>query len=196
MNIRVEQPCPQCGGSVVLAADDRVLTCPYCKVKSFLLAGGGIFRYALPNRAKEPYNLFHAPYLRFKGIVFSVSAAGVTHRVLDTTQDSSGVFGLPASLGLRPQAMALSRVHSGSKGRFLPFAGQLRGIFEKAIKLQSSAEGRSKDEPLYHQAYIGETLSFIYLPLLPHGDVLYDAVLNQPKPRFIPNNLCCFPGKG
>ncbi|WP_417913850.1 hypothetical protein [Candidatus Electronema sp. JM] len=182
MNIlRVEQPCPQCGGSVVLAADDRLLTCPYCKVKSFLLASGGPFRYALPNRAKEQTLLLHAPYLRFKGNIFSVTDAGVSHKVLDTTQDGSGLPGLPASLGVRPQAMPLLRVHSGSKGRFLPFSGRIRDIFEKATKLRKLMEDRP-DETMYHQAYIGETLSFIYLPLLPKNDILFDAVQGQPLP--------------
>jgi hypothetical protein len=180
MNLRVEQPCPQCGGSITLSMNDRLLSCAYCKVKSFLLSSSGPFRFALPNRAKEQHKLLHAPYLRFKGNVFSVTDSGVSHRVLDTTQDGCGLPGLPASLGVRPQAMPLARVHSGTGGLYLPFSGQLREIFEKATKLHNLAEGRSKDEPVYHQAYIGETLSFIYLPLLPKNDVLFDAVLGEP----------------
>lgn len=179
MNLLVEQPCPQCGGSVTLSADDRLLTCPYCRVKSFLLTGSGPFRYALPNRAREQARLIYAPYLRFKGNIFSVTNSGVSHRILDTTQDGCGLPGLPASLGVRPQAMNLVRVHSETKGRFLPFSGQIREIFEKATKLHNLLDGR-KDEIIYHQAYIGETLSFIYLPLLLREDGLFDAVLGEP----------------
>lgn len=178
MNIRVEQPCPQCGGAVTLSAADWVLTCPYCRVKNFLITGGP-FRYALPNRAKEQGRVYHAPYLRFKGSIFSVTAAGVSHRVVDTTQEGCGLPGLPASLGVRPQAMSLVRVHGGTKGSFLPFSGEVREIFAKATKLHNLIEGR-KDEPLYHHAYLGETLSFIYLPLLLREDGLFDAVLGEP----------------
>jgi ribosomal protein S27AE len=178
MDIRVEQPCPQCGGGVTLSASDRVLACPFCRVKNYLITGGP-FRYTLPNRAREQGRVYHAPYLRFKGNIFSVTASGVSHRVVDTTQDGCGLPGLPASLGVRPQAMNLLRVHSGSKGSFLPFSRAVRDIFEKATKLHNMIEGRS-DEPLYHHAYIGETLSFIYLPLLLRQDGLFDAVLGEP----------------
>ncbi len=181
MSLRVEQPCPQCGGSVTLSADDRLLTCPYCKVKNFLLTGSGPFRYALPNRAKDQARLIYAPYLRFKGNVFSVTDSGVSHRVLDTTQDGCGYPGLPASLGLRPQAMNLVRVHSETKGRFLPLSLSVRDIFMKATKLHNWLEGH-KQIQVYHHAYIGETISFIYLPLLPKEDGLFDAVLGEPLP--------------
>ena len=179
MSLRVEQPCPQCGGSVTLDADDRLLTCPYCKVKSFLLTNGGPFRYALPNRAKDQARLIYAPYLRFKGAVFSVTDAGVSHRILDTTHDGCGQPGLPASLGLRPQAMNLVRVHRKTKGRFLPLARTVRDIFFKATKLHNLLEGHT-EEQVYHHAYIGETVSFIYLPLLPREDGLFDAVRGEP----------------
>jgi hypothetical protein len=179
VTLQVEQPCPQCGGSVTLAADDRLLTCPYCKVKSFLFTNGGPFRYALPNRAKDQARLIYAPYLRFKGNVFSVTEAGVSYRVLDTTQEGCGHAGLPASLGLRPQAMKLVRIHSETKGRFLPLALAVRDIFRKAAKLHNLLQGHTQEQ-VYHQAYIGETVSFIYLPLLPREDGLFDAVLGEP----------------
>jgi hypothetical protein len=179
VNIRVEQPCPQCGGAVTLSAADRLLTCPYCKVKNFLLTGGGPFRYSLPNRAKDQARLVYAPYLRFKGNIFSVAASGVSHRIVDTTQDGCGLPGLPASLGLRPQTMSLVRVSSETKGRFLPLAIEAKKVFEKATKLHNLIEGNN-DSPVYHHAFIGETISFIYLPLLIREDGLFDAVLGQP----------------
>lgn len=178
MEIRVEQSCPQCGGAVILSAADRLLTCPYCKVKNFLLTGGGPFRYALPNRAKDQAQLIYAPYLRFKGNIFSVTETGVSHRIVDTTQEGCGLPSLPPSLGLRPQAMSLARISSETKGRFLPLAIEPRKVFEKATKLHNLIEGNNGGE-VYHHAFIGETVSFIYLPLLLREDGLFDAALGQ-----------------
>jgi hypothetical protein len=179
MNIQVEQPCPQCGGSVTLSVEDRLLTCPYCKVKSFLQISGA-FRYALPNRVvqNKQDQLLYAPYLRFKGNIFTVSDAGISYKVLDTTQDGCSQPGLPPSLGLRPQAMKLVRIHKETQGRFLPLNVNIQKILGKAARIQSMS--RQEKEMLYHRAYIGETLSYIYLPLLPREDGLFDAVLGEP----------------
>ncbi|MCI5126255.1 MAG: hypothetical protein D3925_17720 [Candidatus Electrothrix sp. AR5] len=182
MNIQVEQPCPQCGGSVTLSVEDRLLTCPYCGVKSFLQISGA-FRYALPNKVKpeKQDRILYAPYLRFKGNIFTVNASGISSKVLDTTQDACPQPGLPPSLGLRPQAMKLVRIHNETKGRFLPLAVNIQKVLEKAARLQSLS--RKGDESLYHRAYIGETLSYIYLPLLPREDGVFDAVLGEPLPH-------------
>ncbi len=178
MNIQVEQPCPQCGGAVTLSVSDRLLTCPYCGVKNFLQTSGP-FRYALPNRVtpEKQDQLLYAPYLRFKGNIFSVTESGIAHKVLDTTQDGCTMPGLPPSLGLRPQAMKLERLHSKTKGRFLPVSVKIQKVFEKAARLQAIF---NKGEEVYHRAYIGEILSYIYLPLLPRDEGLFDAVLGEP----------------
>ena len=179
MNIHVEQPCPQCGGSVTLSVEDHLLTCPYCKVKS-LLQSSGPFRYALPDRVapKKQDHILYAPYLRFKGHIFTVSETGIAYKVLDTTQDGCPQPGLPPSLGLRPQAMKLARVHRKTKGRFLPLSVNIQKILKKAARIQSLF--KKENEQLYHRAYIGETLSYIYLPLLPREDGVFDAVLGEP----------------
>ncbi|WP_339137201.1 MAG: hypothetical protein WGN25_04265 [Candidatus Electrothrix sp. GW3-4] len=183
MKIQVEQSCPQCGGSVTLSVEDRLLTCPYCQVKSFLQVAGA-FRYALPNRvrAEKQGQILYAPYLRFKGNIFTVSEAGIAYKVLDTTQDGCPQPGLPPSLGLRPQAMKLVRISQETRGRFLPLAVNLQKVLEKAARIHalSHKESHKEDEVLYHRAYIGETLSYIYLPLLPREDGLFDAVLGEP----------------
>ena len=178
MNIQVEQACPQCGGSVTLSVEDRLLTCPYCKVKSFLQTSGA-FRYALPDKVvpKKRDQLLYAPYLRFKGTIFTVSESGIAHKVLDTTQDACPHPGLPPSLGLRPQAMKLVRIHKESKGRFLPLTVNIQEILQKAARIQSMS--KQEKESLYHRAYIGETLSYIYLPLLPREDGVFDAVRGE-----------------
>lgn len=181
MNIQVEQACPQCGGSVTLSVEDRLLTCPYCKVKSFLQASGA-FRYALPDRVnpKKQHQILYAPYLRFKGNIFTVSESGISYKVLDTTQDGCPHPGLPPSLGLRPQAMKLVRIHKKTKGRFLPLSVNIQKILKKAARIHSMSS--QEKEVLYHRAYIGETLSYIYLPLLPREDGVFDAVLGEALP--------------
>ncbi|MCI5132770.1 MAG: hypothetical protein D3904_14940, partial [Candidatus Electrothrix sp. EH2] len=138
MKIHVEQPCPQCGGSVTLSVEDHLLTCPYCKVKS-LLQSSGPFRYALPDRVapKKQDHILYAPYLRFKGNIFTVSESGIAYKVLDTTQDGCPQPGLPPSLGLRPQAMKLARVHRKTKGRFLPLSVKIQKILKKAARIHS-----------------------------------------------------------
>jgi DNA-directed RNA polymerase subunit RPC12/RpoP len=198
MNIQVEQPCPQCGGAVTLSVEDHLLTCPYCGVKS-LLQTSGPARYTLPDKAaaKEQDHILYAPYLRFKGTIFTVSEAGISHKILDTTQDGGPLPGLPPSLGLRPQAMKLARVHKKMKGRFLPLALDIQNILKKAARIYSLS--RNEDEELYHRAYIGETLSYIYLPLLSQDKKLFDAILGEPLPHVAPTalqNTNCIPFQG
>jgi DNA-directed RNA polymerase subunit RPC12/RpoP len=182
MNIQVEQPCPQCGGAVTLSVEDHLLTCPYCGVKS-LLQTSGAARYVLPAQVtgKEHDQTIYAPYLRFKGTIFTVSEAGISHKVLDTTQDGGSFPGLPPSLGLRPQAMKLARVHKKTRGHFLPLALNIQNVLKKAARIHSLS--RKDNVGLYHRAYIGETLSYIYLPLLPYEEKILDAVLNEALPH-------------
>ncbi len=179
MDIRVEQPCPQCGGAVTLSASDRLLTCPYCGIKNFLQADGP-FRYSLPGNvdAAVQDQLLHAPYLRFKGTVFLVSETGISHRVVDTTQAGFPMPGLPPSLGMRPQAMRLARLSAGNPGRFLRLSVKAPVILEKVARIHAlSGKDGSR---LYHRAYIGEELSFIYLPLLREDEMLVDVVTGDP----------------
>lgn len=179
MDIRVEQPCPQCGGLITLSASDRLLTCPYCGVKNFLQTNGP-FRYGLPGKvdAAKQDQLLHAPYLRFKGNIFLVTETGISYRVVDTTQDGFPMPGLPPSLGMRPQAMKLVRLNAESRGRFLRLAVKAKVILEKAARIHALSGKGGKE--LYHRAYIGEDVSFIYLPLLREDDMLVDAVVDTP----------------
>jgi len=179
MDIRVEQPCPQCGGLITLSASGRVLTCPYCGVKNFLQANGP-FRYALPGKADaaKQDQLLYAPYLRFKGNVFLVTETGISYRVVDTTREGFPMPGLPPSLGMRPQAMKLARPGAESRGRFLRLAVKASVILDKAARIHALS-GKDEKE-LYLRAYIGEEVSFIYLPLLRENGMLVDTVADTP----------------
>jgi hypothetical protein len=42
----IEYQCPQCGAPAILTETDRLFTCQFCRVKSYLLPGD-YFRYVL-----------------------------------------------------------------------------------------------------------------------------------------------------
>ncbi len=174
MGFTVEQDCPQCGAPIDLEETDRLLSCPYCNVKSFLFAPD-YFRFVLPHSTvgKE---LIYAPYLRFKGSVFFCMGQSVGHRIVDITHVGLPLKGIPLSLGVRPQALKMRFVGPDTKGSFQEFTLKASEILSKAGRLTTG----SSREKLFHHAYIGETLSLIYFPLYIEGGRLFDAILNRP----------------
>lgn len=178
MDIQVEQGCPQCGAPVTLHENDRLLDCPYCGVKNFLLANG-TFRYALSDCLEEVEReqLIYAPYIRLKSNIFHITPNGITYKVMDTTQLGFEMPGLPPTLGYRPQAMKLSRLTPETSGRFLRLSMKVKVILEKAIQL--SRISRPRGEDLYHRAFLGDTISIIYLPMKRGDSQLYDGVTNN-----------------
>jgi len=193
MDIQVEQECPQCGAPVTLHEDDRLLACPFCGVKNFLRSSG-TFRYILPSHPDElaGKELIYAPYIRLKSNVFDVSDNGVAVKVIDTTQLGYILPGLPYSLGMRPQAMKLSRLAPENQGRFLRLSLKAKVIQEKAIHLTRLA--RHENETLLHRAFIGDTISYIYLPLKRGETHLLDGVTNDPLISL--DKIASFPLKG
>jgi hypothetical protein len=180
MDLSVEQGCPQCGAPVSIAESDRFFVCPFCKVSNFIVTPAGA-RYALPcgnSLDQESGDLYFIPYIRFRGSVFLVSGREVSHRIVDTTQLGFTDLLFPPSLGLRPQAMKLKRVSSQTSGRFLPLTIKTKSILSRAANL-SDMDSRGNAEML-HRAYIGESLSFIYLPVRQEERNLFDAVSNSP----------------
>jgi hypothetical protein len=173
MGFTVEQDCPQCGAPVELDEADHLLSCPYCNVKSFLFAPD-YFRLVLPHKAPQE-EIIYAPYLRFKGNVFFCKERSVGHRIVDITNLGVTLKGLPETLGLRPQAMKMKFVTPDTGGSFLRFSLKASEILERAGRLSTG----SSSENILHRAYIGETLSLIYLPLYVKNNRLFDAVLNR-----------------
>jgi len=179
MDIKVEQGCPQCGAPVTLSEDDRLLTCPYCGVKNFLQTSG-TFRYILPDKVEETErrHLVYAPYIRLKSNLFHITEKGIAYKVIDTTQLGFIMPGLPPSLGMRPQAMKIGRLTPETEGRFLRLSVKAKIILEKAVQL--SKLSNDLGQHLLHRAYIGDTLSLMYLPLLSDDTHLVDAVTDTP----------------
>ena len=179
MRVQVEQGCPQCGAPVTLSEDDRLLTCPFCGVKNFLQTSG-TFRYILPNRveASARRHLIYAPYIRLKSNLFHITEKGIAYKIIDTTQLGFIMPGLPPSLGMRPQAMKLERLTPKTEGRFLRLSVKAKIILEKAIQLSKLSNDLGKQ--LLHRAFIGDTVSLMYLPLLTDDTHLLDAVTDSP----------------
>jgi DNA-directed RNA polymerase subunit RPC12/RpoP len=193
MDIQVEQGCPQCGAPVTLSENDRLLTCPYCGVKNFLQTGGP-FRYVLPDKLDEPDrpHLLYAPYIRLKSNIFHVLENTIAYKILDTTQLGFIMPGLPPTLGMRPQAMRIGRLTPKTKGRFLRLSIKARVILEKAVHL--SRLSRPRGATVFHRAYIGDTLSFIYLPLNRDETHLVDSVTDTPLVEM--DEITSYPLKG
>lgn len=179
MDIVIEQSCPSCGAPIVLHEADRLIGCPYCEVKNYMIAGGPA-RFVLPDKLPqriEREDLVYVPYLRFKGSIYSCQGYGIQHAVIDTTRLAIAANRLPASLGLRPQAMKVIPANADHLGHFVRQTVAPETLFAQAAKLTSLSAGEKKHE-LYHRAFIGETLSRIYLPLYHWENSLYDAVTN------------------
>ncbi|MBU0910391.1 MAG: hypothetical protein KKA54_12725 [Proteobacteria bacterium] len=179
MDLSVEHGCPQCGAPVSIAESDRFSFCPFCKVSNYIINPTGA-RYALPcgeSLDQESGDLYFIPYIRFRGSVFLVSGREISHRIVDTTQLGFTDLLFPPSLGLRPQAMKLLRVSPQTSGRFLPLTIKTQSILARAANLSAMASGG--DSQILHRAYIGESLSFIYMPVRQEEKNLFDAVTNS-----------------
>lgn len=193
MDIQVEQSCPQCGAPVTLAENDRLLTCPFCGVKNFLQTNGP-FRYALPDKLDEPdrSQLLYTPYIRLKSNIFHVLEDTIAFKILDTTRVGFPMPGLPPTLGMRPQAMKINRLTPKTRGRFLRLSIKARVILEKAVHL--SRMSHPQGATVFHRAYIGDSLSIIYLPLNRDETHLVDSVTDTPLVEI--EEIASYPLKG
>jgi len=174
MGFTVEQECPQCGAPIELDETDHLLRCPYCEVKNYLFAPN-YFRYVLPHKARDK-EIIYVPYLRFKGNVYFCKGTNIGHRIVDISHAGLDLKGIPMSLGLRPQAMKMKFVTPETTGSFLKFTLKATDIILKAGKL-SSGSGAGQ---VLHRAFIGETISLLYLPTYIDNNRLFDAILNRP----------------
>jgi hypothetical protein len=191
----IEHRCPQCGAPAVLTETDRLFTCDFCKVRSYLMTDG-CFRYLLPSNAPPGREVFWLPFWRFKGMLFYCSGGGVGQKFVDLSRSAVDVKGFPVSLGFRSQALKLRFVTPETDGRFLRTRrtlDQVMADFETNFTLPLP-------KPIYHLTHIGEHLSLIYAPYYLTGSI-YDAVLNEPlaggaSSTEIESELSCASGPG
>lgn len=140
-----------------------------------------MLRYVLPDAIPDhidPSSIVYFPYLRFKGNIYTCCGREVGCKVLDTTHQGLEVRMLPPSLGLRPQAMKIVMVHKAMTGTFIKRSATPAAVLQRAEKLARSVIDSVEDN-LYHRAFIGETVSCLYLPLYVDNDQVHEGVLNR-----------------
>jgi len=180
INFQIDHQCPQCGAPATFEETERLFTCPFCKVKSYLLSRG-CFRYLFPRKSKSVQDLVYVPYWRFKGMLFSCLSKGVKHRFIDASHQAITSDLFPASVGLRSQALSLKFVTPEEPGLFLTprqTLDDVTGLFEARFNARLTG-------PIYHQTHIGEAASQIYSPFYV-GKKIIDAVLDEPLSRKLP----------
>lgn len=166
---QIEQNCPQCGAPVTLAETDRLLNCPFCRTRLYLVAEGQ-FHYHIVPPAVDGALLF-IPYWRFRGSAFCVRSGEISHRFVDASTLAIGLPGIPASLGLRPQVLKLHFVTPATAGKFLA----------PDLPAPPTLNAGGPPEPgVFYREYIGEALSVIHAPLCLKDGILKDAVLDRP----------------
>lgn len=170
----IELQCPQCGAPATLEETNRLFSCEFCKVRSYLHSNS-YFRYFIPPKSPESKDIFYVPYWRFKGMLFSSVPGGVKHRFIDVSSQALASGHFPISLGFRSQTQKLRYVTPDVSGYF---AKPVQS-FEKIIHIFEERFRLSLPKPVYHQAHVGESISLIYSPYYT-SDKIYDAVLNEP----------------
>jgi DNA-directed RNA polymerase subunit RPC12/RpoP len=171
-NWEIEHQCPQCGAPVLLDEADRLLACPFCRTRLYLVTPD-YFRYRIPAPEEQGKDMLYLPYWRLKGASFCVQGDEIRHRFIDTSILATDGAGLPRSLGLRPQTMKLKFASPGMTGRFL----------EASLTSQSVIPAIEASDPggkTFHRAFIGEWISLVYAPTYCENGTLYDALLKRP----------------
>ena len=167
MGLAAELGCPQCGAAIGLDEADHLVTCPFCKVTSFLAAP--TYHFILPPKERGDELLF-APYLRFKGVVYCVGETEILHRIADVTCRGLAMPALPLSLGVRPQALRLRFAEPGM-GVFLKSRASQQEAIDTVTRVLTEEAG-----VVHHLCAIGETVSRIYLPISLRRGQAFDAV--------------------
>lgn len=183
----IDQSCPQCGAPVVLNETDRLLACPYCRVRLFMKPRD-LFRYRIPprpNNARRP-DLIYVPYARFRGMVFDLEKPSENERVLDHNflAVRTGMF--PDTLGLRPQTLRLRPAVFRPEDRCLIPATKPADFLQPApaTRAPSPISGRRPSRP--RTTSVGEVRSLIYAPYYQTRGLWHDAVTDQPLETLSP----------
>jgi ribosomal protein L37AE/L43A len=182
-DILIEHQCPQCGAPAVLKETDRLFSCQFCRVSSYLLQDG-FFRYMLPNAAPETKDLLFFPYWRVKGMLFSCVDSGIEHKFIDFSHQAVESRYFPNSLGLRSQALKLNFVTPEVSGYFL----EPTFSFKKVMDIFQHRFNKSLSSPIFQQSHVGDTVSLIYSPYYKE-EKIYDAVLNKAVTTIPPDDF-------
>jgi DNA-directed RNA polymerase subunit RPC12/RpoP len=188
-NWKIEHACPQCSAPVLLEDTDRLLVCPFCRVKLFISTDSH-FRYFIPPRMESSDELIMIPYWRFRGMHFAVRLPKTDSRVVDATIQGYVSSSLPLSLGVRPQAVKLRFLLPEMKRHFylpeLSFREVMPVIEKRLLQIETITFNRRMKaaqmmpDLVFHRTFIGETSSLIYLPARMDGNAMIDQVSGSP----------------
>lgn len=199
--MQIEHECPQCGAPVTFDETDTLLSCSFCKTRLFMQAPD-YFRYCLSPRDPFLEDVYYVPYWRFKGMRFLCKTSGVENGLVDKTFLAAQNTGLPPSLGIRPQSLKLRFAKPGKGAHYLkPAVAFDRSLAETKntveYELVRTPESRIvrvseedydivpdvrleiKEERIYHETFIADTLSLIYAPFYVRNEKLHDAVTDD-----------------
>jgi DNA-directed RNA polymerase subunit RPC12/RpoP len=170
----IEHQCPQCGAPATLEETERLYTCPFCRVKSYLVTRD-YFRYMLPHAAPAGQTLVFLPYWRFKGSFFVSLPGGIKTRIVDVSQQAVSSPMFPVSLGLRSQTLKLRFVAPENEGVFL----KPQVSSKELLRLAEETFTSPIRDPMFAKAFVGDSMSQIYSPFYV-TDQVFDGVLNRP----------------
>jgi DNA-directed RNA polymerase subunit RPC12/RpoP len=179
----IDHQCPQCGAPVTLEETERLLACPFCRVKSYLVTRD-YFRYMFPHAEHPGKSLVFFPYWRFKGSFFVSLPEGIKPRIVDVSHQAVPSSLFPVSLGLRSQTLKLRFVSPDSGGVFL----KPKLSSEDLLRFAEETFVPCKRGPIFEKVFIGETVSQIYSPFYV-TDKIVDAVLNRPVSPALPEDF-------
>jgi len=174
----IELQCSQCGAPISLEETDRLLTCSYCHVKLYLWTPSQ-FCYCLPALKASSENLIFVPYWRFKGNVYSVIPYEVRQRALDATLLAFSHRMLPATLGIKPQALKLRFASGEIQGTFIRPQMSLQEAVMLIQKQFQVLEGSLSSQPPFHREFIGELGSLIFFPVFIRNGEIVDGILGR-----------------
>jgi hypothetical protein len=170
----IDHQCPQCGAPATLEETERLYTCPFCRVKSYLVTKD-YFRYMLPHAAPAGQTLVFLPYWRFKGSFFVSLPGGIKTRIVDVSQQAVSSPMFPVSLGLRSQTLKLRFVAPENEGVFL----KPQVSSKELLRLAEETFTSPIRDPMFAKAFVGDSMSQIYSPFYV-TDQVFDGVLNRP----------------
>ncbi len=196
--MKIEHECPQCGAPVVLEETDRLLSCNFCRTRLSIQARG-CFQYYFPPADNIKEDVFFIPYWRFRGMHFLCITDRIEQGLLDKTIPAVNSPSVQPSMGLRPQTLKPRFVRPSDKRIFLKpqlsfeesyVMTEQKISFEqvtvrKKLTLFESfdipiTETIIKEDVLFYESFIGETLSLLYTPVYMRNNAVYDAIVNEP----------------
>ena len=180
MDLQISHSCPSCGGPVEMKEADRLTSCLYCDVRNYMVHNG-LLRYVLPDQVPKHIardKILYFPYLRFKGNMYTCQGMDVQTKVLDTTHRGIETALLPLSLGVKPQAMKVDLVSKKHEGLFIRRQETAITVLQRASMVEDTVSDLN-EQALNHRAFIGESVSCIYLPLYIENGLVYDGVLTR-----------------